>query len=223
VKIHKQPKYALVLLSRLLGASAVLVLLAGAGVSWRQRIDNQKTEYNPSEAAPDSTTAAPSTDKPKDDAFKNYQAAPDAPRYLFIPKISVRAMIKTLGLTAAKQIESPRNVFDAGWYSNSAKPGQPGAMLVAGHISSWDTRGIFYELGKLTSGDELTIERGDGQTLAYKVIGSQTYNADQVDMAAALTPVTPDKPGLNLISCTGKVIKGTNDFDKRIVVFTEQL
>ena len=29
--------------------------------------------------------------------------------------------------------------------------------------------------------------------------------------------------GLNLITCTGNLTQGTNDFDKRIVVFAEQL
>jgi hypothetical protein len=40
-------------------------------------------------------------------------------------------------------------------------------------------------------------------------------------MAAALSPINPAKPGLNLITCSGQVVKGTNEFNKRTVVFTE--
>ena len=42
-------------------------------------------------------------------------------------------------------------------------------------------------------------------------------------MQAALTPVVAGQPGLNLISCTGDVIAGTNSFSERIVVFTSQV
>lgn len=218
---RRNSRTKLLRLSKLFGVLAIVVLLIGIGVSWMQHNDNQ----NEGVAAPEATSSepAPSTEKRSDDEFKNYQVAPDAPRYIFIPKISVRAMVKPVGVNEANQIESPRNVFDTGWYTGSAKPGQPGAMVVDGHVSSWETHGVFYELKELKSGDTITVERGDGTVLTYKVAKSQTYDADKVDMAAALAPVNPDKPGLNLISCTGKVVKGTNDFDKRIVVFAEQM
>jgi hypothetical protein len=41
-------------------------------------------------------------------------------------------------------------------------------------------------------------------------------------MAEAMAPVVSGKQGLNLITCTGDVIPGTNHFNERIVVFTEQ-
>jgi hypothetical protein len=42
-------------------------------------------------------------------------------------------------------------------------------------------------------------------------------------MTAALSPINPHKPGLNLITCTGNVIAGTNEFSERIIVFAEQV
>jgi hypothetical protein len=42
-------------------------------------------------------------------------------------------------------------------------------------------------------------------------------------MQSAVTPIYADKPGLNLITCTGDVIKGTNEFSQRVIVYTEQL
>ena len=59
--------------------------------------------------------------------------------------------------------------------------------------------------------------------LAYKVIKTQTYDADNVDMAAVLAPVNPGTKALNLITCAGNVIKGTNQFDKRVVVYAQQI
>jgi len=230
-KSPAHPHKRLLILSRLCSAAAIAVLLAGLLVSWNQHQANkigvqtpqQEEKRNPSTSDVDAPSPAPSTTKPDAQAFDTYQVAADVPRYIFIPKISVRAMVKPVGTTADNRIAAPRNVFDAGWYTKSAKPGQAGATLIDGHLSSWETRGIFYDLQDLTQGDEIIIERGDGTTLAYKIVRSQTYDAGNVDMPAALAPINPDKSGLNLITCGGKVIPGTNDFDKRIVVFAEQI
>jgi len=209
-------KRTLILLSKLFALLSVAILTLGVFVAWNQHNDNkiagQAAHHN-----------APKTDKPSSQAFDDYQVPPDSPRYLFLPGLSVRAMVKPMGLTAKNQIASPSNVFDAGWYTGSAKPGQPGAMLIDGHVSSWTTHGIFYGLKKLRDGDQVKVQRGDGVMFTYKVVKSQVYDADNVDMRAALAPVTTGKPGLNLITCEGSVIKATNEFNKRIVVFTEQM
>lgn len=167
--------------------------------------------------------AAPATNKPKPSEFDNYQVAPDQPRYIFIPKINVRAIVRNLGINKSGEIAAPSNVFDSGWFNQSSKPGQLGAMVIDGHISSWSTKGVFYDLNKLKPGDDVQVQKGDNVRVNYVVVQTQTYEADKVDMGAVLSPIDPSKPGLNLISCAGSVVKGTNQFDKRIVVFTKQI
>lgn len=214
-------------LSRLLVLTAIATIVTGGIVSWNQYYTNKQTDQNPQEHtdsdANPTTTSPPATRKPDTSEFDNYKVAADLPRYIFIPKIAVKAMIKQVGITKDNQIDTPANVHDTAWYNQSAKPGQPGAMLIDGHVSSWKTHGVFYDLKKLVAGDSISIERGDGTILAYRVTKKETYDADKVDMAATLAPINPAKPGLNLITCAGNVVKGTNDFDKRIVVFAEQL
>ena len=41
-------------------------------------------------------------------------------------------------------------------------------------------------------------------------------------MQAAVAPITPDVYGLNLITCTGQVIKGTSLFNERVIVFAQE-
>lgn len=165
----------------------------------------------------------PSTTPVSADEFANYHVPPNQPRYIFIPRLKVRAIVLSLGTTASNQVESPPNVHQTGWYNRSGLPGQPGAMLIDGHVSSWTARGVFYGLKTLVKGDIIQIERGDGARFTYKVVASRTYNAKKVDMAAALRPVTPGKPGLNLITCTGQVAAGTSEFNQRVVVFAVQI
>ncbi len=145
------------------------------------------------------------------------------PRYLNIPKLGVHARVLSLGILNNGALATPHNVFDVGWYNESSLPGQPGAMLFDGHVSSWTSHGVFYGIKKLVGGDIVQVVRGDGTTFSYKVVKSQTFDHDNVDMNSAIKPVDPTKPGLNLITCTGDVIKGTNEFNQRVLVYTEQM
>ncbi|MDL2341966.1 MAG: class F sortase [Patescibacteria group bacterium] len=166
---------------------------------------------------------APKTNRPTTAEIDTYSVPPQLPKYLSITKFGVKSRVRALGLTADNQLRSPANVYDVGWYTASSKPGSNGAMLVDGHVSSWTTNGVFYHLKDLVAGDTIQIERGDGKVFSYQVVRKQVYDAANVDMAAALAPVDATHPGLNLITCTGNVIKGSNSFSKRLIVFTRQL
>lgn len=185
-------------------------------------ITNQQTVRLVYEANHGISHAVPSTTKPAPSAFDSYTVAANVPRYIFIPKLSVQAIVRPLGLTADGQLATPNNVYDTGWYKKSSTPGQPGAIVIDGHVSSWTTNGVFYGLKTLQPGDAIQIERGDGTTISYSVVKKQIYGYQQVDMSAVLSPVDASKPGLNLITCTGDVIKGSNNFTERIVIFTVQ-
>jgi LPXTG-site transpeptidase (sortase) family protein len=230
---NKRPAIPRPSTSALLVAGAVFIFLVGGFVafdSWRtnraaeaaaKKMGSTTTHTTANNQAPDE--AAPVTTAPTENDITAYEVAPSKPRLLTIPKIGVKARIVPEGVTKDGSLAAPGNVHDAGWYTSSSLPGQPGAMLLDGHVSSWTTNGVFYSLKKLAVGDVISVERGDGKILQYKVVKSQSYDAASVDMQAAVTPVVPGTPGLNLITCTGKVKPGTSDFSERLVVFTKQI
>lgn len=163
---------------------------------------------------------APSAAKPPATEIKKYTVPAVHPKYISIPSIQVSdARIIPLGLKPDNAIANPDNLFDAGWYKASAKPGEQGAMFIYGHLSNWEARGLFYDLKKLQKDDVVTITNGAGKQFTYRVETIRTYPYDAVDMNAALAPIG-NKPGLNLMTCSGKVIEGTSDFSERLVVFT---
>jgi LPXTG-site transpeptidase (sortase) family protein len=196
--------------------------------SWRTNrkaeatVKKLQTTTNTNNAQPAGDTP-PKTNQPSPNDLSLYQVAPTKPRIVSIPKIGVKARILPEGVSKDGSLAAPSNVYDTGWYAASSLPGQQGAMLLDGHVSSWTTEGVFYNLKKLQAGDVVMIERGDAKTYQYKVVKTQTYSADAVDMNAAITPVVPGTPGLNLITCGGKVKPGTSEFTDRIVVFTQQI
>lgn len=212
--------------AKLLLGIAILLLLAGGSISWSQHQANRAADKHVAQAIERANngqpSSLPSTKKPTDSAFAKYTVAADVPRYIFIPKIAVKAIVEPMGLTADDHIQAPGNVHNAGWYTQSAKPGRPGAVIIDGHVASQATLSVFQALKKLATGDRVTVERGDGKKIEYRVVKSQSYAADAVDMATVLAPINPKTPGLNLITCDGKFTKD-NKFDKRLVVFAEQL
>ncbi len=164
---------------------------------------------------------APSAAKPTPTQVTSYTVAPDLPKYITIPSIGVpKTRVIQLGVTKNNQIATPNNIYDTGWYNASAKPGQPGAMFIFGHVSSWQANGVFYNLKKIKPGDAITIQRGDNTIFTYKVASTKVYPATQVDMHAVLSPISSSVAGLNLMTCTGTVIKGTSEFTQRLVVFS---
>lgn len=202
---------------------AGLVLSLGLGATWQTlRINHDTTAQVAALGKHGETASTPDTTKPSGSAVSQYVVAPDVPRYLTIAKLGVRARVMQVGVDSNNVLGVPTNIYDTAWYTGSAKPGQAGATLIDGHVSSWTTHGVFYGLNKLVAGDQLQLERGDGTVLHYTVVRAQTYPAGQVDMQAAITPVTAGKSGLNLISCTGQVIKGTSQYNQRVIVFAQQ-
>ena len=165
--------------------------------------------------------SAPSAKKLTPAAVNTYSVPPDNPKYIAIPAINIpNTPVLLLGLLKNGQIATPNNVFETGWYDGSSRPGEPGAMFIYGHVSSWAADGIFYNLKKLVPGDTVTITRGDNEKFVYRVVTSKVYPYNNVNMNQVLSPINADQPGLNLMTCTGQVIQGTSEFNKRLVIFT---
>lgn len=171
-----------------------------------------------SQGASANGTPPPSEKKPSAYDISNYTVAPDMPRYISIPKLGVHSRVLPMGVNENNQLEAPKNIFDAGWYDDSSKPGLPGAMLVDGHSGIGKTNGIFHDAAKLKKGDTMTVERGDGTKFVYRVTSVSVLKVDSVDMSSMVTPDENADEGLNIITCTGKQIPGTTSLDQRVLV-----
>jgi sortase (surface protein transpeptidase) len=204
---------------------AAIILLFGIGMSINQYLTNRRNDKQAQHyvdlANAGRPSPAPATIKPSADDINKYKVAPNMPRYLIIPSLNVFARVRSVGVDKTGAVGTPTNVFDTAWYNQSSLPGQPGAALIDGHVSSWKTNGVFYGLKNIKPGELVKVQRGDGKIFTFSVVKNQVYSYDSVDMTAVLSPINPGLPGLNLITCTGKVIHGTNEFNQRIVIFTK--
>lgn len=152
----------------------------------------------------------------------NDQDVAAMPRYLRIAKIGVNAHVEHIGVTSSGAMGVPSDMWNAGWYVGSAKPGQGGAVFMDGH-STASRSGLFGQLDTLVAGDVLEVQRNDGQTIKYKVAKIKIVNRNDVDMAAMMLPYDLSKNGLNILSCTGRWIESEKTLENRVMVFALQV
>lgn len=136
-----------------------------------------------------------------------YYVAADRPRYLTIEKLGiVNARILEMGLKSNGELDTPRNIFDVGWYNASGKPGQGGTLLIDGHNGGPNIVGVFKYINQLAQDDIIKVERGDGAVFNYKVVENREIPLSEADnyMATALTTPVPGKESITLISCIGE-------------------
>lgn len=135
-----------------------------------------------------------------------YTVAADKPRYLSIPSLGItNARIVEVGRKANGEMATPYNIYDAGWYQESALPGSNRVAVIDGHGGAPGI-GIFGSLPKIISGDTIQIEMGDGRLFTYQVVDTATKalvgEADAYMETAFQTP-EQGKGSLTLITCTG--------------------
>ena len=208
-----------------LGVLSAIILIIGFTLTIGQFKDNNRAIRFAKKqillANQSKSSAAPSTTPISNSSLNSYNVAPNMPRYLIIPAIGVKAPILDLGVTSSNAIAAPPNIYETGWYNGSSKPGQTGVALIDGHVSSWTAKGVFYNIESLKSGDQIMVQMGNNTIYTYYVIRVSAYSISNINMNQILTPLNNAESDLNLISCYGDVIKGTNTFNDRVVVFSK--
>jgi len=161
-------------------------------------------------------TVAGEPTKKTDQEKAVYTVPADHPRQLLIPSLSIDANILPMG-TKDGAIDAPASAWDAGWYNKSSLPGSSyGSMVIDGHVNdTLNGPGIFYSISRLSSGDIITIEKGDLQRLDYRVTSVTQVPVGKVNVADLIqTPAG----GLHLITCGGQYSEERKTYNDRVIV-----
>lgn len=146
-------------------------------------------------------------EKPSNEEIREYTVSPDRPRYLTVERLGVKnARILAMGVNTSGELDTPRNIFDVGWYEGSGKPGQGGTLIIDGHNGGPHVHGVFKDLPTLVKGDVIKVERGDGEIFEYQVVENvEVPLADSnAYMSTASRSPEEGKESVTLISCTGE-------------------
>lgn len=141
------------------------------------------------------------------------------PARLVIASIGVDATIEARGLDANRNMASPADYRDVAWYDLGPRPGESGDAIINGHVDWWTGDAVFTHLGRLRTGDPVTVVRADGTQVGFKVVALTTVDAN-ARLASLFTSSGPAT--LTLITCTGVWNPATQSDTKRLLV-TAQL
>lgn len=152
----------------------------------------------------------------------DYKVPASNPRYISIPAINVgKTRIYPIGTTKDGQLDTPSNIGDTAWYTQSSAPGSGGVVLLDGHNGGTNKDGVFAKLSTLAVNDIITVERGDGKTFTYKVVENKIMSLDEANrtgMKNMMLPVVDGKESLSLVTCAGNWVPRDKVFDKRVML-----
>ncbi len=171
------------------------------------------------------TSDEPSEEHIPESAILSFMPSnPEDPRYLRIPDINVFSRIKSLGVTPGGAVDTPKNIYDTGWYNEGARPGNAvGSSLILGHVSGWTGPGVFKNVNKLAVGAKFEIEKGTGEKINYEVTRTEQVVAIEVDMSKILATEVAGEHDIKLMTCSGKYNKETKSFEDRFIVYGKQI
>lgn len=142
------------------------------------------------------------------------------PVRLIVPSLMIDAAVQHVGVTAEGNMAVPSNFSDVGWYKYGVVPGGAGSSVLAGHVDNGlRLAGVFKRLNELQEGDEVVVERADGERVIFVVIGQRTYPYNEVPTEIIFNP--SGSPRLNLITCEGAWVQALKTYDERLVIFTK--
>ena len=161
-----------------------------------------------------------STDTPnevKPDVGYSWPGKPGGPKYISLPSINSGGYIQKVGVDQNRAIAVPNNVHFAGWFVESARPGDRGLSIIDGHVDGRESDGVFKRLAELSEGDTFTVEFGDGTVRTFRVTGVTSVHADSAENAL-FSQGSWVSSQLNLITCGGSFDAATGAYDERVIV-----
>lgn len=143
------------------------------------------------------------------------------PVHITIPAIEVSARVVPLGLNPDRTLEVPKNLADTGWFTEGPEPGERGAAVVVGHLSSLSGPGVFARLRDLRPGDVIRIRLRDGEVVRYRsrsmiVVPKTTFPTRRVYAQTG-------RPTLRLITCSGTFDASTGHHRDNRIAFASLL
>src|SRR5207245_962720 len=113
--------------------------------------------------------------------------------------------------------EVPATARVAGWYTSSARPGAIGPSIIAGHVDSHTTRGVFYSLQFLHRGDMVYVMRANASIVQFKITKVSTYAKSAFPARAVDSPVP--YAAIRLITCGGEFDYSTGHYLSNVIAF----
>jgi LPXTG-site transpeptidase (sortase) family protein len=142
--------------------------------------------------------------------------AGERPVAIQIPKAQVDAEVETIEIVDGV-MQNPTGPWVVSWYKETAKLGEVGNTVLAGHLDYWDVGpAVFYHIGDLAKGDTIKITGDDGEVFSYQVDWVKLYDATNAPIQDIVGPTKTES--LTLITCGGPFDYQDGVYLQRMVV-----
>jgi sortase A len=141
------------------------------------------------------------------------------PKKIVIPSIGMEAPVTEVGYLENGEMEVPSNINEAGWFEPGVEPGGKGNAVLAGHLDGKGEPGAFYHIRDLKKGDTVEILGENEKTLIFQVLGVDSYFTNDAPLESIFG--YHSKPRLNLITCSGDFNDEEQEYEERLVVYTQ--
>lgn len=136
-----------------------------------------------------------------------------------VPKAQIDAQIEVLNIVNGT-MENPTGPWVVSWYQQTAQLGEIGNVVLAGHVDYWNVGpSVFYHVGSLAEGDEITLTGEDNSTFTYVVATNDTFGVEVLTSGKLSEVVSPTPaPALTMITCGGEFDYVNGEYLSRTVV-----
>jgi LPXTG-site transpeptidase (sortase) family protein len=140
------------------------------------------------------------------------------PIAIAIDKIALAAEVETIEIVDGV-MQDPTGPWVVSWYKETAKLGEIGNIVMAGHLDYWDVGpAVFFNITQLVKGDTITITGEDNEPYVYSVDWIRNYDADNAPIQDIVGPTEDEN--LTLITCGGPFDYANGVYLQRTVVRT---
>lgn len=150
----------------------------------------------------------------------------DVARHRAPPPVAIQiAAVEVNGPVETREIidgalQAPSGPWVVAWYSQTARPGEAGNVVMGGHVDYWNTGpAVFFALSRLNEGAEIGVTDATGKAYAYAVEWVREYSVSDLTPDQLREIVGPTaNPSLTLITCGGEFDAARGAYRTRVVV-----
>lgn len=142
-----------------------------------------------------------------------------APAHMVVEKAGIDAQIEAMDIVDGV-MENPSGPWVVSWYRQTATLGEPGNVVLAGHVDYWNVGpSVFFNLRNLEQGDLIVLTAEDKNSYTYSVDWVETFlmeelTSGKLDEVVAHTETRE----VTLITCGGDFDYVNGEYLSRMVV-----
>lgn len=145
-------------------------------------------------------------------------SAASLPGALAIPKLNLTRALTPLDPEPDGTPPAPERPEEVAWYTDSAKLGEGGNMLLAGHVDWVGAQAVFRNLTLLEPDDEVWVSDVDGVPTQYRVVETGWFTSSSGLLLRYMGNPRGGPPTLTLVTCGGPFDLATRTYAYRFVV-----